>query len=79
MMSKIDPKTKTFGKFLMEKGKAIQLIPLKFDAEILFVALKVVIAGVPGTSSYDFGFIRIRRPSHCTFLKSLLAINKRII
>lgn len=62
MLSKINPKTKTFGKFLMAKRKTIQLIPLKFDAEILFVALKVMISGVPGTSSYAFGFIRIRRP-----------------
>lgn len=76
MMSKIDPKTKTFGKFLMEKGKAIQLIPLKFDAEILFVALKVVIAGVPGTSSYDFGFIRIRRPELVAKIKAPKSITR---
>lgn len=66
MFSTVDSETTYFSPFLMygvTDRNTIWLRPSRFGAGIVYVSVEVSVSeNAPGTFSYDFGFVRIRKP-----------------
>ena len=77
MFCSTDPETNYFGTFIMTASETIHLKPRMFGPGIVYVSLLVKIPEVPGTISYDYGFLRIHQPDLVAKIVAPRTVSKR--